>query len=210
MACVSALLRSASRAALPARHILGASRVCAPNVQKLWYSTDLPEHIVVQMPALSPTMEMGTLVTWNVEVGEEVSAGDSLGEIETDKATMSFDAAEDGYVAKLLVDAGTADIVLGTPVVVMCEEEEDIAAFAGFVPEAAPTSAPAAAEPAPAAPAPTPAAPSPAPTAAPVAAQASGDRIFASPLAKKLAAEAGIQLDLLAASGQGGRVTKAD
>jgi len=162
------------------------------------------------MPALSPTMEMGTLVTWNVEVGEEVSAGDSLGEIETDKATMSFDAAEDGYVAKLLVDAGTADIVLGTPVVVMCEEEEDIAAFAGFVPEAAPTSAPAAAEPAPAAPAPTPAAPTPAPTAAPVAAQASGDRIFASPLAKKLAAEAGIQLDLLAASGQGGRVTKAD
>lgn len=177
--------------------------------QRKWYSTDLPEHIVVGMPALSPTMEMGTLVTWNVEVGEEVSAGDSLGEIETDKATMSFDASEDGYVAKILVDAGTADITLGTPVLVMCEEEEDIAAFAGFVPEAAPASAPAS-EPEAAAPAPTPAAPTPTPTAAGVAVQASGDRIFASPLAKKMAAEAGIQLDLLAASGQGGRVTKAD
>merc|ERR1740117_2114442 len=148
MACVSALLRSASRAALPARHILGASRVCAPNVQKLWYSTDLPEHIVVQMPALSPTMEMGTLVQWNVQVGEEVAAGDSLGEIETDKATMSFDSAEDGYVAKFLVEAGTADIPLGTPVVVMCEEEDDVAAFADFVPTAAaPQAAPAAPEP---------------------------------------------------------------
>merc|ERR1740117_536173 len=154
MACVSALLRSASRAALPARHILGASRVCAPNVQKLWYSTDLPEHIVVQMPALSPTMEMGTLVQWNVQVGEEVAAGDSLGEIETDKATMSFDSAEDGYVAKFLVEAGTADIPLGTPVVVMCEEEDDVAAFAPTA--AAPQAAPAAPEPtAAAAPAPT-------------------------------------------------------
>ena len=138
---------------------------------------------------------------------EEISAGDSLGDIETDKATMSFDASEDGYVAKFLVDGGTADIKLGTPVIILCEEEEDIAAFANYVPEAAPA---AVAEPEPT-PTPTPAptqAAAPTPTAAPPV--QSGDRIFASPLAKRMAADAGLALSVFAASGQNGRVTKAD
>lgn len=179
-------------------------------MQRRAYSTDLPEHIVVEMPALSPTMEEGTLVNWNVAVGEEVGAGDSLADIETDKAVMSFDSSEDGYIAKFLVSDGTQAKV-GVPVLVLCEEEEDIAAFADFE---APAAAAAAA--APAAPEPEPvAAPAAAPAVAPAAAGAappvqSGDRIFASPLAKVMAAEAGLPLDVFGASGQGGRVTKAD
>eukprot|EP00729_Bicosta_minor_P008975 gene8975-32130_t len=117
------------------------------------------------MPALSPTMEEGTLVNWNVEVGEEVGAGDSLADIETDKAVMSFDSSEDGYIAKFLLDNGTQAKV-GVPVLILCEEEEDIAAFADYEPAAAaaapePTAAatPAAAAPSAAAPAAAAAAP---------------------------------------------------
>jgi len=182
------------------------------TMQRRAYSTDLPEHIVVEMPALSPTMEEGTLVNWNVAVGEEVGAGDSLADIETDKAVMSFDSSEDGYVAKLLVTDGTQAKV-GVPLMVICEEEEDIAAFANFEASAAPAATAAVTEPEPAAaaaPVPAAAAAAPAAPAAPAAVVQSGDRIFASPLAKNMAAEAGLALDVFGRSGQGGRVTKAD
>ena len=174
-----------------------------------FYSTDLPDHLVIEMPALSPTMEHGTIVDWTVEVGDEIGAGDQLGEIETDKATMSFDSSEDGYVAALLVAPGTSDILLGTPVCVLVEDEASVAAFANYVaPEGSGSAAaPAAPEPA-AAPA---AAPAPAVAPAPVAAPAaSGDRIIASPLAKTVAAQQGIDLSLAAGTGQAGRITKAD
>eukprot|EP00039_Didymoeca_costata_P001756 m.54824 g.54824 ORF g.54824 m.54824 type:complete len:202 (-) comp10953_c0_seq3:6485-7090(-) len=145
------------------------------------YSTDLPEHIVVKMPALSPTMTHGTILDWNVKIGEEVAAGDSLGEIETDKASMSFDSSEEGYIAKFLVEPNTKDIPLGTPVLVLCEEEEDVPKFADYVPEAEAETAPATSTPEPAAPAPVAAAPStppPAPaTPTPVVASSSNSAL---------------------------------
>lgn len=90
------------------------------------------------MPALSPTMEAGTLSEWKVKEGESFSAGDSVAEIETDKATIDFEAQDDGVVAKILKEAGTGEeIKVGVPIMVTVEEEEDVAAFADFVaPEA--------------------------------------------------------------------------
>jgi pyruvate dehydrogenase E2 component (dihydrolipoamide acetyltransferase) len=103
--------------------------------------SDLPYHIVVGMPALSPTMESGTLAEWNVKEGDFFQAGDSLAKIDTDKASIDFEAQDDGYVAKLLIPANTEDVGVGVPIMVTVEEEEDVGAFADFVPpeaEAAP------------------------------------------------------------------------
>lgn len=170
-----------------------------------------PDHMVVAMPALSPTMTMGTIVDWTVAVGDEVSAGDQLGEIETDKATMAFDSAEDGFVAKLLVEPGTSDIPLGTPVCVLVEDEGDVAAFADYVPEATQDESPPTSTPTPE-PTPTPSTPSQSPVvSSPVITTTSSDgRIKASPLAKKIAAERSIPLDKCVGTGQAGRITKAD
>jgi pyruvate dehydrogenase E2 component (dihydrolipoamide acetyltransferase) len=99
--------------------------------------SDLPYHIVVGMPALSPTMESGTLAAWNVKEGDSFIAGDSLAKIDTDKASIDFEAQDDGYVAKLLVKEGTEDVVCGSPIMVTVEEEDDVAAFANFVVEEA-------------------------------------------------------------------------
>jgi len=98
--------------------------------------SDLPYHIVVGMPALSPTMESGTLAAWNVKEGESFIAGDSLAKIDTDKASIDFEAQDDGFVAKLLIPENTEDVVVGDPIMVTVEEEEDVAAFADFVVEA--------------------------------------------------------------------------
>lgn len=123
------------------------------------------------MPALSPTMEAGTISSWTVAEGESFVAGDSLAEIETDKATIAFEAQDDGVVAKHLVSAGDgAEIIVGTPILVVVEEPEDVAAFSSFV---APVEEAAAAPPAPSAvPEPPKTAPAPvvvaAPTPAPV------------------------------------------
>lgn len=102
--------------------------------------SSLPYHLVVGMPALSPTMETGTISEWKVKEGEAFVAGDSLAEIETDKASIDFEAQDDGVVAKILVDAGTADITVGKPIMVTVEEEDDVAAFADFVVEEEETS----------------------------------------------------------------------
>ena len=99
--------------------------------------SSLPYHIVVGMPALSPTMEAGTISSWKVGEGDTFSAGDSLAEIETDKATIDFEAQDDGVVAKILVDAGSDEINVGVPILVTVEEEDDVGAFKDFVaPEA--------------------------------------------------------------------------
>jgi pyruvate dehydrogenase E2 component (dihydrolipoamide acetyltransferase) len=140
---------------------------------------DLPYHLVVGMPALSPTMDAGTISKWNVAEGDSFAAGDSIAVIETDKASMDFEAQDDGVVAKLLVQPGSGEISVGAPIMVTVEEASDVAAFKDFVAGSAPS--PAAVEasaPAPvkekAAPAaPTPkvaAAPTPAPTPTPVVA----------------------------------------
>ncbi|WP_288988289.1 pyruvate dehydrogenase complex dihydrolipoamide acetyltransferase [uncultured Sphingopyxis sp.] len=161
--------------------------------------------IELKMPALSPTMEEGTLAKWLVKEGDSVQSGDLLAEIETDKATMEFEAVDEGTIAQILVPEGADNVKVGTVIAVIAGEDED-AGSTKVTPAPAPAPAPAAkADPAPA-PA---AAPAPAPTAAPAPA-AQGERIKASPLAKRIAADKGIDLAALTGSGPGGRIVKAD
>ncbi|MBX7496099.1 pyruvate dehydrogenase complex dihydrolipoamide acetyltransferase [Qipengyuania sp. 6B39] len=162
----------------------------------------------IKMPALSPTMEEGTLAKWLVKPGDTVSAGDIMAEIETDKATMEFEAVDEGTIASIAVEEGTEGVKVGTVIAMLAEEGEDVSEAAA----AAPATEEAKAEPkAEAAPAPTPAAkPAPAPAAAAAAPKASGDRILASPLAKRIAEQKGIDLASLKGSGPNGRIVKAD
>ena len=156
------------------------------------------------MPALSPTMEEGTLSKWLVKEGDTVSSGDLLAEIETDKATMEVEAVEEGTIAKIIVADGTDGVKVNAPIAILLEEDEDASALDGYTPGGG-APAPAAATPAPkAAPAPQAAAPKAAP------APSAGDRIKASPLAKRLAKEAGIDLASVTGSGPNGRIVKAD
>mmetsp|Transcript_46678 Transcript_46678/g.69004 ORF Transcript_46678/g.69004 Transcript_46678/m.69004 type:complete len:444 (-) Transcript_46678:149-1480(-) len=104
----------------------------------------LPDHEILPMPALSPTMTEGNIASWTVAEGDAVNAGDAICEIETDKATVAFETTDDGYIAKILVPEGSEHVPVGTPVAVLVEEEEDVPAFAGF-------EAPALEDPAPAA-----------------------------------------------------------
>lgn len=105
---------------------------------------DLPYHVVVGMPALSPTMDAGTISKWNVGEGESFAAGDSIAVIETDKATIDFEAQDDGIVAKHLVAAGSSEVAVGVPIMVTVEEEADVPAFADFAAGKAATEASAA------------------------------------------------------------------
>ncbi|KTE15543.1 pyruvate dehydrogenase complex dihydrolipoamide acetyltransferase [Sphingopyxis sp. H115] len=164
--------------------------------------------IELKMPALSPTMEEGTLAKWLVKEGDEVKSGDLLAEIETDKATMEFEAVDEGVISQILVAEGSDNVKVGTVIAVIAGEGED-ASSATAAPTPTPAPAPAA-EPKAEAPAPAPApAAAPAPAPAPVPA-ASGERIKASPLAKRLAAEQGIDLKGVTGTGPGGRIVKAD
>ena len=160
--------------------------------------------IQIKMPALSPTMEEGTLAKWLVKVGDKVSSGDIMAEIETDKATMEFEAVDEGTVVAIDVAEGTEGVKVGTVIATIAGEDEGDAAPAA--PAAAPAAAPVAAAPAPA-PA---AAPVAAPAPAPVAAAPAGDRVVASPLAKRIAGEKGIDLTQVKGSGPHGRIIKAD
>lgn len=101
-----------------------------------------PEHIVLEMPNLSPTMEKGNLKTWNKAVGDSVEPGDVLAGIETDKAVVDFEMQEEGYIAKLLYPEGANDIPLGTPIAVLVDDKSDIAAFADYTPGGAPSAEP--------------------------------------------------------------------
>eukprot|EP00644_Phytophthora_capsici_P007553 jgi/Phyca11/534256/estExt2_fgenesh1_pg.C_PHYCAscaffold_210124 len=171
--------------------------------------SSLPDHEVVGLPALSPTMEVGTIAKWNKQEGDQISAGDVVCEVETDKAVVDYEATDDSYLAKILVQAGSGEIAVGKPIFVTVMEEEDIAAFKDFSADAAPAVEAAPATPAvEAAPAAAPATPAPV-AAAPAAAPASG-RIFASPLAKKIARESGAVLSVINGSGPHGRIVKAD
>ncbi|DAZ97163.1 TPA: LOW QUALITY PROTEIN: hypothetical protein N0F65_004013 [Lagenidium giganteum] len=173
--------------------------------------SSLPDHEVVGLPALSPTMETGTIAKWRKQEGELIKAGDIICEVETDKAVVDFEAQDDYYLAKILKPEGTADIQVGEPIFVTVAEEDHLAAFANFTLEG--TAAAPAVEAAPvaaAAPAPTPVStPAPAAAAAPVA-RASSERVFASPLAKKVARESGALLSVINGSGPHGRIIKAD
>ena len=169
--------------------------------------------IEIFMPALSPTMEHGTLAKWLVKEGDEVSSGDMLCEIETDKATMEYEGIDDGVIAKILVSEGTEDVAVGTVIALLAEEGEDIASIE-VAPKAAVKAEPVpvtAAEPEKAAPKPAVIAPAPAPAPAPVVpTPQSGDRIKASPLARRIAQQKGLDISTIAGSGPKGRIVKAD
>ena len=155
----------------------------------------------ILMPALSPTMEEGTLAKWLVKEGDAVKSGDILAEIETDKATMEFEAVDEGVIGKLLVSAGTEGVKVNAPIAVLLEDGESAADIGTSAPAAAPVAALAAA----------PAAPAAAATPAPAAPKAAtGERIFASPLARRIAAQKGLDLAAVAGSGPHGRIVKAD
>ena len=177
---------------------------------------EVPMSIELKMPALSPTMEEGTLAKWLVKEGDTVSSGDLLAEIETDKATMEFEAVDEGTVLKILVPEGTDGVKVGTPIAMIGEEGETVEspsplagkgkAGAASQGEGTATKVEAPAPPAPATPSP------PAAVAAPPSpARGEGqDRIKASPLARRLAEAQGIDLASLTGSGPGGRIVRAD
>ncbi len=160
----------------------------------------------ILMPALSPTMEEGTLAKWLVKEGDTVKSGDILAEIETDKATMEFEAVDEGIVGKILVEEGTSGVKVNTPIAVMVEEGEDVAEAAPSKPAESKPEAKAADAPNAEA-----SAEKPAESKAPAAASSSdGTRIFASPLARRIAADKGIDLAQVKGSGPNGRIVKAD
>ncbi|KAL5279278.1 DLAT family protein [Megaselia abdita] len=146
------------------------SNFLKPNRGSLWSSnlarqySDLPSHIRVPLPALSPTMEQGTIVSWEKKEGDKLNEGDLLAEIETDKATMGFETPEEGYLAKIIVPAGSKDIAIGKLLCIIVENQEDVAAFKDFKDDGAAAPKPKAASPPPEAAAPP---PPPAPVAAP-------------------------------------------
>nr|WIE89625.1 pyruvate dehydrogenase complex dihydrolipoamide acetyltransferase [Mesorhizobium sp. WSM4875] len=169
--------------------------------------------INITMPALSPTMEEGNLAKWLVKEGDHVAPGDVIAEIETDKATMEVEAVDEGTVAKLVVPAGTEGVKVNAVIAILAGEGEDAGAAAksdgGAAPKAeAPKADPAKAEAPKEAPKPA-AAPAKA-EPAPVANGHAGERVFASPLARRIAKDAGVEVKGLSGSGPHGRVVKAD
>lgn len=153
--------------------------------------------VEILMPALSPTMEEGTLAKWLVKEGDVVKSGQIIAEIETDKATMEFEATDEGIVGRILIAAGTSGVKVNTPIAVMVDEGES----AGAAPAAAKPASSSAAAPVGVAAA--------APSAAPVA-KSTGARVFASPLARRIAAENGVDLSRLQGTGPHGRIVRAD
>ncbi len=173
--------------------------------------------INILMPALSPTMEQGNLVKWLKKEGDTIKSGDVIAEIETDKATMEVEAVDEGTLGKILIPEGTSDVAVNKPIAILLEEGEDASAIASAPAEAPKAEAkkdePARAEsPEPEAPkaeTPKPAAAS-APTPAPAPKSGDSSRIFASPLARRIAKDRGIDLSSIQGSGPRGRIVKKD
>ncbi|SSD59572.1 probable Dihydrolipoyllysine-residue acetyltransferase component of pyruvate dehydrogenase complex, mitochondrial [Saccharomycodes ludwigii] len=178
------------------------------------YATSYPPHHVIGMPALSPTMTKGNLAAWSKKEGDKLEPGEVLAEVETDKAQMDFEFQEDGYLAKILVPAGTKNIAVNTPIAVYVDSESDVPAFKDFKLDgksgksstqggkekekennSSSSTKPSSAESSPATSSGT---------------KADPTRIFASPLAKTIALEHGIALKDLKGTGPNGRIVKAD
>ena len=175
--------------------------------------------INILMPALSPTMEKGNLAKWLKKEGDKVKSGDVIAEIETDKATMEVEAVDEGTIAKILIPEGTQDVAVNDVIAVLAGDGEEIKSAGAGAASAPPKAAPAAPAPAAGSPPPSaaPAAKAPAPTAASSAPQAASvaqtnghARTFSSPLARRLAKEAGIELARINGSGPHGRVIARD
>ena len=169
----------------------------------------------ITMPALSPTMTEGNVARWLKAEGDKVEAGEPIAEIETDKATMEIEADEDGVLGKIVIPEGTEGVAVNTVIGVLLGEDEDASALDGLSLEAPavpvpPAPPPAAAAQPPAAPEPAAAATAAPPAAAPVPSQPADGRVAASPLARRMAKQSGIDLAVLAGSGPGGRIVKID
>ena len=164
--------------------------------------------IQILMPALSPTMTEGTLAKWLVNEGDDVNAGDVIAEIETDKATMEVEAVEEGKVGKIVVQEGTEGVAVNALIALLLEDGEAAGALEGAVDTALASAPPAAAVPVAPVAAPAPAALQE--VAPALAAASSGGRIFASPLARRMAQQAGLNLTDVRGSGPNGRIVKRD
>ncbi|KAI9272007.1 pyruvate dehydrogenase complex dihydrolipoamide acetyltransferase [Sporodiniella umbellata] len=185
----------------------------AVNKEARFYAS-YPAHNVIAMPALSPTMTAGAIGTWQKKVGDEIQPGDVLVEIETDKAQMDFECQEEGFLAKVLIDAGTKDVKVGQAIAVFVEEKDDIAAFENF------STADISGDKSEASPEPkeekkeaskqetAPKVDSKKADETPVASH--GDRVFASPLARRIAEERGIDITQVKGSGPRGIISKED
>lgn len=177
-----------------------------------------PEHTVIGMPALSPTMTQGNLASWSKKEGDQLSVGEVIAEVETDKAQMDFEFQDDGYLAKILVPEGTKDIPVNKPIAVYVEDEADVAAFKDFKIEDAAKPADNAAPAADAVEKDAPEATKTESRKSETTKKATtqdvnstpGARIFASPLAKMMALEQGIALKNVPGTGPHGRIVKAD
>lgn len=177
-----------------------------------------PDHTRVVLPALSPTMEQGTLAKWAKKEGDHVMEGDLIAEIETDKATMGLEASDEGYIAKILVPEKSRDLPLKTLLCIMVNDQSKISAFADYKPEAEPASTPTPEEaekpkvepPKPVHSQPQAPPPPPPPSPASKSSPTSTERVFATPLARKLAAERNIDLSVVTPSGPDGQVRAQD
>lgn len=178
-------------------------------------ASDLPAHQEIGMPSLSPTMTEGNIARWLKKEGDKVAPGEVLCEVETDKATVEMECMEEGFLAKIVRKEGEKEIKVGEVIAITVEEEEDIAKFKDYQPSASESSAPPAKE--------TPAPPPPKKEVAeeparepepkvskPSAPPSSGDRIFASPLARKLAEEKNVNLSSIKGTGHDGLIVKGD
>src|SRR5471030_3292658 len=150
----------------------------------------MPTNIL--MPALSPTMEKGNLARWLKKEGDKIKSGDVIAEIETDKATMEYESVDEGTLAKIVVPEGTQDVAVNAVIAILAGEGEDVKAAGAGAAKAAPVTKPADPLKSQAAP-PKAAAPTPQPPASPVAA-GGANRTFSSPLARRLAKEAGVDV----------------
>lgn len=166
--------------------------------------------IELHMPALSPTMETGTLAKWLVKVGDKVESGTMLAEIETDKATMEFEAIDEGIVGKILVEDGAENIPVGQLIAVILEDGEDSSVLDNIKTETAPSPTTTPAEKTPVAVAATPVAPVAASPVVSNSAPAAGNRVFASPLARRIAEQSEYDISQISGSGPHGRIIKRD
>ncbi|KAI8818358.1 2-oxoacid dehydrogenases acyltransferase-domain-containing protein [Fimicolochytrium jonesii] len=232
--CATAVLRSSSRVPTPNGRAYSIATVATSrrlrravtselhfsNARRGYASDSYPPHTILNMPALSPTMTAGNLGQWHKKIGDEIQPGDVLVEVETDKATMDFECQDEGFLAKIFIDAGTKDVDVNKPIAILVENKDDVGKFTEYKLE---ESSDAPGEPKKVESPPKKeakdeqkevkretkeeSAPATAPSSKPAS---SGDRIFASPLAKQLAAEKGIDLGSIQGTGPNGRIVKDD
>jgi len=196
------------RVSLRSKNLL-ASQPSAFSGLRFFAAKDFPPHTRITMPALSPTMTSGNIGEWHKKIGDEISAGDVLVEIETDKAQMDFECQEEGFLAKILMPAGSKDVDVNHPIAVLVENKDDVDKFASYVIDDV-SSTPSSSEPAASVPETKVNSESTAVRTSTTANSSPNGRIFASPIAKKIAGERGVELSGIQGTGPNGRIVKAD